>query len=146
MKRNRDHSKCSVFHLAECCFSFHYNQHAIKLRFHQVLFKLIIPHMLLTFYMCFFKTLMSLLNSWQISSHSNSVSDFWILLSILIHWWEVIDSLLLWKSSLFNLRSEHLTHVECIHLADWILHKISSTNDCTLFCQCNFSGRGNSVQ
>ena len=36
LKRNRDQCKRTVFHLAECCYSFHYIQHAIKPRFHQV--------------------------------------------------------------------------------------------------------------
>ena len=36
LKRNLDQCKRSVFHLAECCYSFHYTQHTIKPRFHQV--------------------------------------------------------------------------------------------------------------
>ena len=34
---------------------------------------------------------------------------------------------------MFNSRSEQLTHVECIHSVDWVLHEKSSINDCTLF-------------
>ena len=83
--------------------------------------------------MCFFKSLRSSLNFWQISSHGNSISDFWILLSTLIHWWKVIDYLLLWKWSIFNSRSDELTHVECIHSVDWVLHEKSWINYCTLF-------------
>ena len=90
--------------------------------------------MLLTFYInvVFFQSLRSLLIFWQILSHDNSISDFWILLS-LIHWWKVIDYLLLWKSSIFNSRSEQLTHVECIHSVDWVLHEKFSINYCALF-------------
>ena len=97
--------------------------------------------MLLTFDInVFFKSLRSLLNFWQISSHGNSVSDFWILLSTLIHWWKVIDSLLLWKSSIFNSRSEQLTPVECIRPVDWVLHKKSTINYCTLFASAILAG------
>ena len=81
--------------------------------------------------MCFFKSLRSLLNFWQISSHGNSISDF-LILSTLIYWWKVIDSLP-WKPSIFNSKSEQLPHVKYTHSVDWVLHEKSSINDCTLF-------------
>ena len=74
--------------------------------------------------MCFFKTLMLFLNFWRISS----ISYFWILLSTLIHWWNVIDSLLLWKISIFNSRSEQSTHLYWINSVDWFDNQVCSSS------------------